>query len=66
MREERQAEGEKEIKLAELEARGKSSVASTSDLVSKPTLPSYKDEDIAVYLTRFEQVAQLLEIEEDT
>lgn len=35
--------------------------------VKGPKLPAYKDEeDIAAYLTRFERIAQLLKVEEDT
>ena len=68
-REERQAEREKGIRLAELNAKEKEKVnlLLPHDSVNRPTLPTYKeDEDIATYLVRFERVAQMLQLEEQS
>lgn len=50
-----------------LNVKGKPHVLLLSDSITKPSLPTHKDEeDIATYLVRFELVSELLELNEDT
>ena len=67
-KEERQAaERKKVIKLAKTAVKDKPPVLPSHNLVSRPYLPPYKDEeDIATFLTRFERVAKMLILSRDT
>ena len=58
---------DKELELARLAAQGRSERASPDNHVSKPCLPQYQEgEDIASYLVRFERVAELLNVDEES
>ncbi|XP_076049187.1 uncharacterized protein LOC143029893 [Oratosquilla oratoria] len=58
---------EKEIELAKLAPDSRYQPTSQDIFVKRPDLPMYQEgEDIASYLSRFERVANLLQIEEDS
>ncbi|MPC81578.1 hypothetical protein E2C01_076203 [Portunus trituberculatus] len=46
-----------------LTAQGKPEAVTIPDVAARPTLPVCQEEDIATYLTRFERVAKLLQLE---
>ncbi len=50
-----------------LSAPGKPDTLTISEADARPKLPAYQDgEAIATYLTRFERVAELLQLDKDT
>ncbi|XP_076057552.1 uncharacterized protein LOC143035027 [Oratosquilla oratoria] len=57
---------EKEIELAKLAPDSRNQTSSQDIFVKRPDLPTYQEEDIASYLSRFERVANLLHVEEDS
>ncbi|XP_076033642.1 uncharacterized protein LOC143020782 [Oratosquilla oratoria] len=58
---------EKEIELAKLAPDSRNQPSSQDIFVKRPDLPTYQEgEDIASYLSRFERVANLLQVEEDS
>ena len=75
---ERDADAERKAKLElariaaeteqlRLSGQGKPDTLSIPEAAARPKLPAYQDgEDIATYLTRFERVAELLQLNKDT
>lgn len=60
-------EANKEITLARIAAQASSSRSALEDSVGKPRFPQYQDgEDIASHLVRFERVAELLYVDEES
>lgn len=64
-REERERVRQHELEMAKL--RTQNSIISSNDPISKPTLPIYREgEDIGSFLIRFERIAKLLDVSEET
>ena len=58
---------QEKVKASSSRSIGLGSSYSPHDIVSKPSLPLYREgEDISTYLTRFERIASLLNIDQDT
>ncbi|XP_050701836.1 uncharacterized protein LOC126988072 isoform X2 [Eriocheir sinensis] len=56
-----------ETERMRLSAQSKPATLTIPEAAARPKLPAYQDgEDIATYLTRFERVAELLQLDQDT